>query len=144
MDVVGVMAAYLPELCVCVCVCVYCTVPLWTVQCTHTRTHTHTHTHHGINPILYLHYICFLYTSCCFGVNLILNQAPNLSNYSKYAQKWSQCVLITTQNTYVFVVCTDHHRAQKWSLFVLIITQSTEMIVDCTDHHTENRNDRCF
>jgi len=23
--------------------------------------------------------------SCCFGINLILNQTPNLSNYSKYA-----------------------------------------------------------
>ena len=23
--------------------------------------------------------------SCCFGYNLILNQTPNLSNYSKYA-----------------------------------------------------------
>jgi len=23
--------------------------------------------------------------SCCFGLNLILNQTPNLSNYSKYA-----------------------------------------------------------
>ena len=57
MDVVGVMAAYLPVVCVCVlhslerhCVCtaqsrealcVYCTVQ--TVQ----YTHTHTHTHHG-------------------------------------------------------------------------------------------------
>jgi len=44
-----------------------------------------THTHHRVSRILYFHYICFLYMSCCFGLNLILNQTPNLSNYSKYA-----------------------------------------------------------
>jgi len=58
-----------------------------TVQYTHCAVHTlcSTHTHHGVSPILYFHYICFLYTSCCFGLNLILNQTPNLSNYTKYA-----------------------------------------------------------
>jgi hypothetical protein len=44
-----------------------------------------THTHHGVSPLLYFHYICFLYMSSCFGIDLILNQTPNLSNYSKYA-----------------------------------------------------------
>ena len=44
-----------------------------------------THTHHGVSPILYFHYVCFRYMSCCFGINMILNQTPNLSNYSKYA-----------------------------------------------------------
>jgi len=44
-----------------------------------------THTHHGVSPILYFHYIYFLYMSCCFDLNLILNQTHNLSNYSKYA-----------------------------------------------------------
>ena len=38
-----------------------------------------------VSPILYFHYICFLYMSRCFGINLILNQTPNLPNYSKYA-----------------------------------------------------------
>ena len=37
------------------------------------------------SPIFYFRYISFLYVSCCFGLNLILNQFPNLSNYSKYA-----------------------------------------------------------
>ena len=35
--------------------------------------------------LLYFHYICFLYMSCCFGIILILNQTTNLSNYSKHA-----------------------------------------------------------
>ena len=38
----------------------------------------YTHMHHGVSPILYIHYISFLYMSCCFGINLILNQTPNL------------------------------------------------------------------
>jgi len=36
------------------------------------------------SPILYFHYICFLYMSCRFNLNVILKQSPNLSNYSKY------------------------------------------------------------
>ena len=55
------------------------------IQCLAKIGLSSTHTHHGVSPIFYFHYICFLYMSCCFGLNLILNQTPNLSNYSKYA-----------------------------------------------------------
>ena len=56
---------------------------LWIFMCLSRQCSTHMH--HGVSPMLYYHYICFLYISCCFGLNLILKQTPNLFNYSKYA-----------------------------------------------------------
>ena len=45
------------------------------IQCLAKIGLSSTHTHHGVSPILYFHYVCFLYMSCCFDLNPL---APEL------------------------------------------------------------------